>query len=84
MSEIQLNIPHASEARKTIEDGLYEKAQKQAAQVQALINKAISEGRRSVSLSDILEEAVIKKLEALGYKYESNYFRNENCTSVSW
>lgn len=84
MPEIQLNIPHASEARKTIENGLYEKAQKQAAQVQSLITKAISEGRRAISLDDSLEPAVVKKLEALGYRYESKFFRNENCTSVSW
>ena len=84
MPEIQLNIPQASAARKSIEDGLYEKAQSQAAKVQTLIVKAISEGRRNISLDDYLEPAVAKKLEDLGYKYKSESFRNETCISVSW
>lgn len=84
MSEIQLNIPPASVARKTIEDGLYEKAQSQAAKVQTLVTKAISEGRRCVGLDETLETAVVKKLESLGYKYESSYFRNETSITISW
>lgn len=84
MPEIQLNIPPASVARKTIEDGLYDKAQNQAAKVQSLITKAISEGRRAISLDDYLELAVVAKLQSLGYKYESNSFRNEACITISW
>jgi hypothetical protein len=84
MTEIQLNIPTASDARKSIENGLYEKAQNQAAKVQSLIVKAISEGRRSVSLDDYLESAVAEKLKSLGYKYESGSHRNETYASVSW
>ena len=84
MPDIQLNIPSASDARKSIESGQYEKALKQAAYVQDAITKEISEGRRCVSLSEELEMAVTAKLTALGYKYESNYFRNEACITVSW
>jgi hypothetical protein len=84
MNEIKMNIPHAADARRAIEKGQYEKAVKQAAEVEALITKAVSQGQTSAGGSGRLEAPVKAKLEEMGYKCSSGCQYNEDYWSVSW
>ncbi len=84
MNPIKMNIPHAADARRSIEKGEYEKAVNQAAEVEAMITKAIAQGGKSVGGSGRLEPPVKAKLEEMGYKCESGSQYNESYWSVSW
>lgn len=84
MNELKMNIPTAQDARKTLEKGQYEKANKQAVEVESRINEAIAKGQHAISGDGGLEPSVKASLERLGYKYESGSQRNESYWSVSW
>jgi arabinogalactan endo-1,4-beta-galactosidase len=84
MNDLKMNIPHASEARRAIEKGQYEKAQKQAAEVETQINDAVAKGGKSISGTGYLEPAVKAKLSELGYKCDGGTQYNQDWWSVSW
>lgn len=84
MSQIKINIPHAADARRSIEKGEYEKAAKQAIEVEKLINEAIAQGKKSVSGDDKLEPSIKAKLEEIGYTCTSGQQYNETYYSISW
>lgn len=79
-----MNIPHAADARRAVEKGEYEKASKQAAEVEKLINDAISKGQKCVSGDGSLEPSVKAKLETKGYICTSGQQYNEIYYSISW
>lgn len=79
---MNLPIPTAAQARQTIAQGQYDKAQKQADEISKLINNAITEGKASVSYGS-LEDSVRSQLEAKGYKISSGQQYNETWTSIS-
>jgi hypothetical protein len=81
---IKMNIPNADDARRSIEKGEYEKAKKQAAEVEAQIINAIAQGFKIVSGKGWLEPAVHAKLEEMGYKYESKRDFGNSYWVVSW
>ena len=84
MNKIQLNIPTAEEARKGYVKELYEKASKQAKDVEKRINDAITRGQISISGEGCLEPFIRKLLEEKGYVYSSVNQYNENYWYVTW
>jgi hypothetical protein len=84
MKRLQMNIPHAADARRSIEEGEYEKAKQQSAIVESEILKAITDGKRSATGSGSLEPPVEAKLREMGYKCESVDHRNETNWRVTW
>lgn len=81
---LTMNIPHAADARRAIEKGEYEKATKQAAEVEKLIHGAISKGQKYVGGDGYLEPSVKAKLESMGYTCTSSSQCNEEYYSISW
>lgn len=79
-----MNIPRAADARRAIENAEYEKAIKQAAEVEKLIHDAISKGQKYVGGNGYLEPSVKAKLESMGYTCTSASQYNEEYYSISW
>lgn len=84
MKPINMNIPHAADARAAIERGKYEKAEKQALEVEKMIKAALAEGRSAIGGDGCLEPSIKAKLEEMGYKYREGNQYNESSWSVSW
>ena len=72
MNQIKMNIPSAAEAKHAIESGEYEKAQKQALEVESLITKAIAEGKSYAGGNGFLEPFLKAKLTEMGYEIHSH------------
>jgi hypothetical protein len=83
-NEIKMNIPPAAEARRIRAQGEYEKAKKQAAEIEAKIQAAVARGETSVGGDGYIEQPVKAKLEAMGYKCDVGSQYNETYWSVSW
>lgn len=81
---ITMNIPRADDARKSVEQGEYDKAVKQADEVATAINTAIALGKKSIGGSGRLEASVRTKLQEMGYQYSTGTQYNESYWSVSW
>jgi len=79
-----MNIPSAAEARQSYDKGEYEKAKKQAAEVEEQIQDAIASGKTSVSGDGFIEPPVKAKLKFLGYKCDEGTQYNESYWSISW
>lgn len=84
MNEIKMNIPHAADALRAIEKGAYEKAERQAAEIEKAITEAIASGQKSIAGSGPMEPPVKNKLREMGYKCESGSQYNESYWSISW
>ena len=84
MKEITTDLPSAEEARRSVENGVYEKALEQMAKIQTLIFEAISNGKQTVSGDGTLEPSVKKVLEEKGYRCSAGSQYNETYWSVSW
>ena len=79
-----MNIPKASDACKTVDQGEYDKAVKQADEVATAINSAIALGKKSIGGDGHLEPSVRTKLQEMGYQYSTGTQYNESYWSVSW
>jgi len=79
-----IELLHAADARKQVEAGLYEKAQKQLNKAAETINAAVKLGQWYITLDCHLEPSVKKTLETKGYKVSSGSDRNEFYTTISW
>ena len=75
---------NAEEAKRIIEQGKYEKANKQWELIEHEVEKTIKEGCRNVSFDGLIEKINKIKLESLGYKVDSGSQYNEYYFSVSW
>lgn len=79
-----MNIPTAGEARKKIEKGEYELAQKQREQVEKAINDAIEKGELRASIDGSLQVVIKTELGLKGYRVEVSSQYNECFTLISW
>ena len=79
-----MDFPSASEARQKVEQGQYEKAELQSAQVSKAILKAINAGQTCAGIEGTLEHSVVLALRAKGYKVTFGSQYNESNTSISW
>lgn len=85
MNEINLDIPSAADARKVFEQGEYQKAKKQGAEIGQRIKNAIAAGATSITLTkESLEIPVKIKLVALGYKVRYGGQMDDDSIYISW
>jgi hypothetical protein len=86
MDIIDLDIPSAAEAKKTYDQGRFEKAQTQGMLIAKQIKVAIEDGRTNISVPDIIS-SVQKALETKGYKVKyngSSIYDNSSTYTISW
>lgn len=81
---IKINIPSATDAKKSIEGGAYKKAEKQASMIERAITSAIANGQNYVHGDGWLEPALKIILEDKGYICNLGSARNESFFSISW
>ncbi len=74
----------ASEARKKTENNINNCATKELSEIMEKIDRAIANGKFSISDDGYLQSQTRKKLEELGYKVETGSQYNEGYYSVSW
>lgn len=86
MKEIKMDIPTAEEARRMIENGEYKKAIEQAAEIQKMIEDAISKRSTYVSGYGTLEPPIGEKLQKLGYECKTghDYKSKSAYWTISW
>ncbi len=84
MNTVPLNVPHAHEARRIVDEGQYQKALDQAQHVQRLIADAIARGQKYVGGDGTFELPVKQKLQEMGYQVSVGNQYNEPYWSVSW
>jgi len=74
----------ASEARKKTENNINNCVTKELSEIMEKINKAIANGKFSISNDGYLETETERRLEELGYKIKTDSQYNESYYSVSW
>lgn len=74
----------SDEARKKTENNINNCVTKELSEIMEKIDKAIVNGRFSISNDGYLESQIRKKLEEFGYKVETGSQYNESYYSVSW
>ncbi len=74
----------ASEARKKTENNINNCITKELSEIMRQIEKAIANGKFSISNDGYLQSETRKKLEELGYKVEIGSLYNEGYYGVSW
>lgn len=79
-----LSIPTAEEARKQVDEMQSALGQKKQAEVAEAIKEAIDELETECFISGKLPKALVKALEAKGYKVETGGRCNECGTCISW
>ena len=77
-------IPSASEANKMTNHVIDSCTTQQLAELSKLIRDAIADGKFSISEDGCLKPETRKKLEELGYKFETGSQYNESYYSISW
>lgn len=84
MKEMNMDIPTAEETRRMIKNGEYKKAIEQAAEIQKMIEHAISKGSTYVCGYGKLEPPIEEKLRKLGYECKEGYDYKSAYWTVSW
>ena len=79
-----LSIPTAEEARKQVDEMQSALGQKKQAEVAEAIKEAIDKMETKCFISGTLPKALVKALEAKGYKVETGGHYNECDTYISW
>ncbi len=74
----------ASEARKKTENNINSCVTKELSEIMRQIEKAISNGKFSISNDGYLQSVTEQRLEELGYKVTTGSQYNEGYYSVSW
>ncbi len=74
----------AIEARKKTENNINNCVTKELSEIMEKINKAITNGKFSISNDGYLETETEQRLEELGYKIKTGSQYNESYYSVSW
>lgn len=83
-SPVTINVPDAKTARDRVRACHYERAKRQIAHVEEVVNKAIANGSGGVSIDGTLDGPVIAALERLGYRVKCESHRNEDCVMITW
>lgn len=79
-----MNIPTAKEAREKIAAASTEKDVADIMKLETIINKAIGEGKESVSVDFGFSEAVRKLLKTKGYIITHGQQYNQSYTTITW
>ncbi len=74
----------ASEARKKTENNINNCATKELSEIMEKIDKAIANGKFSISNDGYLQFETEQRLEELGYKIKTGSQCNESYYTVSW
>ncbi len=74
----------ASEARKKTENNINNGTTRELSEIMRQIEKAITNGKFSISNDGYLQSETEQKLEELGYKIKTGSQYNESYYSVSW
>ncbi len=74
----------ASEARKKTENNINNGTTRELSEIMRQIEKAIANGKFSISNDGYLQSETEQKLEELGYKIKTGSQYNESYYSVSW
>lgn len=74
----------AKEARCIIESGEYQKAKEQYEFIEKQIQKAITEGKFSITIEGSLIDTNKSILKDLGYKIDYGNQYNEHYVSIAW
>lgn len=81
---MEINIPSAAEARATVAQCKYDRAQKQLRAVEAAVIRAIQNGSQQASYAGYLDAPVVAALTAKGYKVDQGSCRNEDYCTITW
>ena len=79
-----LSIPTAEEARKQVDEMQSALGQKKQAEVAEAIKEAIDNMETRCFITSTLPEALVKALEAKGYKVKTGGRYNQEDTCISW
>lgn len=83
--KIQMDIlPSASQANQMTKENIANKILQDLAEILDKIKKAIADGEFSISGEGNLKHETVESLKKLGYKVETECYRNESYWSISW
>lgn len=77
-------IPTAAEAKNVTESSIEDSIAKQLEKLSSDINNAAHKGKYDITNDGILDSAIKRRLEALGYKVTIGNQYNESYYTISW